>query len=106
MPHRGWPASIGLKPILKPTGRESMQPRANKRGGVDLRIDLRQPHATPKFESLLPHPCVCLFDLALDARIVPTLGVAAVAGARCMGCSQICSPTAENPGAAWVTRRT
>ena len=52
---RGPRESSAVKPILKPTGRESMQPRANKRAGVDLRTDARQRHATPKFESPLPH---------------------------------------------------
>jgi hypothetical protein len=46
----------GLKPILKPTGRESMRRHANKRTGFDLRIDARRPLATAKFESPLPHP--------------------------------------------------
>jgi hypothetical protein len=46
----------GLKPILKPTGCESMLPRANRRAVLDLGIDGRRPPATPEFESPLPHP--------------------------------------------------
>jgi hypothetical protein len=41
----------GLKPILKPTGRGSMRQRANKRAGVDLKIDARRRPATTRFES-------------------------------------------------------
>jgi hypothetical protein len=52
--HRGG-RTRGLKPILKPTGRETMQPLANERGGFDLRIDARRRHATSKLESPLPH---------------------------------------------------
>ena len=47
--------SSGLKPILKPTGCQDMQPRANRRAVLDLRADDRRPPATPKFESPLPH---------------------------------------------------
>jgi hypothetical protein len=45
----------GLKPILKPTGCKNMQQRANRRAGFDLRTAGRRRHATPKFESPLPH---------------------------------------------------
>jgi hypothetical protein len=46
---------LRLKPILKPTGRESMRLRASKRARVDLKSDLGPLHATTKFESPLPH---------------------------------------------------
>jgi hypothetical protein len=40
-----------LKPILKPTGCENMQPLANRRATLDLTTDGRRPPVTAKFES-------------------------------------------------------
>jgi hypothetical protein len=45
----------GLKPILKPTGRETMRPQANEGAETDLKYKGKRRHATPKFESPLPH---------------------------------------------------
>src|ERR1700704_3077916 len=46
----------GLKPILKPTGRETMRPQATKGAETDLKYKGRRRHETPKFEAPFRRP--------------------------------------------------